>query len=128
VVSALAEVPGASAVLRGGLVAYATEVKTSVLGVAGDVVAAHGVVSAECAHAMATAACDLLGSSVGVSATGVAGPDRQEGKPPGTVFIAVATPTGVETRRLSLSGSRQDIRRGTTTESLRLLLETLVTV
>jgi PncC family amidohydrolase len=125
VVSTLAEVPGASASLRGGLVAYATEVKTSVLGVDDGIVARHGVVSAECAAAMATRACALFGSSVAVATTGVAGPDRQEGKPPGTVFVAVAEPSGVCSRRLSLSGTRDEIRRATTAEALRLLEETL---
>ena len=60
------------------------------LGVPADVVAAHGVVSAECARAMAEGVRALLRTTYGVSTTGVAGPDTQEGKPVGTVFVAVA--------------------------------------
>ncbi len=90
VAGAVTDVPGSSAVLVGGVVAYATEVKQTLLGVPADVMEGPGVVSAECAGAMAVGVRDLLGADWGVSTTGVAGPDEQEGKPAGRVFVAVA--------------------------------------
>ncbi len=92
VCATLAAVPGASDVLRGGVVAYASDVKATVLGVDPAVIAAYGVVSAECAGAMARGAATLLQATWAVSTTGVAGPDRQEDKPVGTVHVAVAGP------------------------------------
>ena len=103
-------VPGASAVYAGGVVSYATEVKVAVLGVPADLVAAHGVVSAECAQAMAEGVRALLGTTYGVSTTGVAGPDTQDGQPVGTVFVAVAGPDGTEVVRLALAGDRAAIQ------------------
>src|SRR5690349_14785112 len=88
----LTETPGSSATYVGGVVAYATELKVEVLGVPEDVVARYGVVSAECALAMARGVRALTGSTYGVSTTGVAGPDRQEDKPAGTVFVGIAGP------------------------------------
>jgi PncC family amidohydrolase len=121
VAATVAAVPGASAVLRGGLVAYATDVKTGLLGVDADVVARYGVVSARCAEAMAVRARELLQATWAVATTGVAGPDRQEGKPPGTVFVGVAGPGVVRAEALALSGDRQGIRDATVAEVLHLL-------
>ena len=118
----LATVPGASAVLRGGIAAYASEVKVSVLGVDAEVVEKHGVISGECAVAMAEAARDLFRAAWAVAATGVAGPDRQEGRPVGTVYVAVAGRRSVVAEELSLSGERQAIRDDTVAAALRLLL------
>ena len=118
----LANVPGASAVLRGGIAAYASEVKVSVLGVDAGIVEQHGVISGECAVAMGEAARNLFGAAWAVAATGVAGPERQEGRPVGTVYVAVAGPRGVSVEELSLSGSRQAIRDDTVAAALRLLL------
>jgi PncC family amidohydrolase len=119
--AALADVPGASDVLRGGVVAYARDVKTSLLGVDEALVATYGVVSAECALAMARGVTGLLGSTWGVATTGVAGPDRQEDKAVGTVFVAVAG-RGLEcVRALRLDGNRAQIRH----ESVRRALAAL---
>ena len=74
------DTPGASATYLGGVVTYATELKSSVLDVPSDVIEEHGVVSAACARAMASGVRELTGSTFGVSTTGVAGPDEQEGK------------------------------------------------
>ncbi len=120
--SRLASIPGASNVLRGGVVAYATQIKTSVLGVPEDLVERHGVVSAQCAEAMAANARVLFDATWAVAATGVAGPDEQEGRPAGTVFVAAAGPLGVRGENLSLTGSRQEIRDASTDAALRLLL------
>src|SRR5690242_7510148 len=100
----LTELPGSSAVFRGGVVVYATDLKQTVLGVPAVVVEEHGVVSAECARAMAAGVRSVLGATYGLATTGVAGPDRQEDKPPGTVHVAVAGPTGVAAVELSLTG------------------------
>lgn len=121
----LAAERGASTVLLGGVAAYATEAKVSVLGVANAVVQKHGVISSECAVAMATAARHRFEATWGVSATGVAGPDRQEDRPVGTVHVAVAGPLGVRAEELSLSGSRQAIREGSVDAALALLLAAL---
>lgn len=123
IAATVAAVTGASDVLRGGLVAYATDVKTSVLGVGTDVVAKHGVVSGECASAMARGVRDLFDATWAVSATGVAGPDEQEGKPAGTVYVGVAGPGVDVARRLELSGTRAQIRLATVTAALDLLLD-----
>lgn len=121
VAATLASVPGASDVLRGGLVAYATDVKIGVLGVDAELVDRYGVISAECARAMAVCARDLLSATWAVSATGVAGPDRQEDQPAGTVFVGVAGPAVESARPLSLSGDRNAVRRATVLEALAFL-------
>ncbi|HEY1134228.1 MAG TPA: CinA family protein [Nocardioides sp.] len=124
VAAALTGVPGASRVFRGGVVSYATEVKVDVLGVPPSVVASDGVVSAACAEAMAAGAARALGASHAVATTGVAGPDEQEGKAVGTVFVGIATPAGVRSERLSLAGAgdRSGIQAATVEAALRVLL------
>jgi nicotinamide-nucleotide amidase len=125
VCATLVSVPGASAVVRGGVVAYAPELKTTVLGVPAELIAERGTVDADVAAAMAAGTRDRLGATYGLSTTGVAGPDPSEGKPAGTVHIAVAGPRGVATRLLDLSGDRDEIRRGTVDAVLSLLVATL---
>jgi PncC family amidohydrolase len=121
----LAEVPGASAALLGGVATYATQAKTSVLGVSQSVIDQYGVISAQCAASMARAVRGLFEATWGVSATGVAGPDRQEDREVGTVYVGVAGPDGVEVRALRLSGGRGDIRLGSVGQALDLLLTAL---
>jgi nicotinamide-nucleotide amidase len=122
----LTGVPGASAVFRGGVVAYASDVKTTMLEVPAATVREVGVVSAEVAEAMARGARAQLDSTYALSTTGVAGPDPQEGKPVGMVFVALAGPGGaVEVLALRLDGDRQTIRRETCREALALLRRTL---
>jgi nicotinamide-nucleotide amidase len=123
--AALTAVPGSSAVYAGGVVSYATRVKTGLLGVPAEVVEAHGVVSAQCAVAMAEAARELLGTDLAVSTTGVAGPDLQEGQPVGTVFVAVAGPGETVVQPEVLTGDRALIREETVQVALRLLSETV---
>lgn len=125
VIATLTAVPGASAVCRGGVVAYATEVKVAVLGVPPQVVEAHGVVSAECAAAMARGARQLLASDLAVATTGVAGPDRQEGHRVGTVFVAVSGVRGEVVRPLVLHGGRAEVQQQTVEGALALLEEIL---
>lgn len=121
----LTETPGSSATYVGGIVAYATDLKVALLGVPETIVEEHGVVSAECAGSMARGVRALAGATFGVSTTGVAGPDPQEGKPAGTVFVAVAGPDGESVIALELTGSRYDIRDRTCAEALSALAEIL---
>lgn len=121
----LTAAPGASATMLGGVVSYATAVKQQVLGVPEDVVVSHGVVSAQCAEAMAAGARRVIGSDWALATTGVAGPDPQEDKPVGTVFIGVAGPALVRSVELSLSGDRSEIRRQACAEALKGLLHEL---
>ena len=117
----LTAAPGASDTFLGGVVSYATEVKVGVLGVDAGLVERHGVVSAECARAMARGASALMGSTYAVSTTGVAGPEEQEGKPPGTVYIGVAGPSGETAVALELVGDRSAIQDRTCQEALSAL-------
>jgi PncC family amidohydrolase len=92
VAATIVAVPGASAALRGGVVAYATEVKASVLGVDAGLLARVGAVDPDVADAMAAGVARLLGADYGVATTGVAGPDPQDGHPVGEVWISVCGP------------------------------------
>jgi nicotinamide-nucleotide amidase len=100
------DVPGASGWFRGGVVAYASEVKFDVLDVPEG-----PVVSEEAAAAMAEGARRVLGADVGLSVTGVAGPESQDGQPVGTVIFGLALGDDVTTRRLQLPGDRQRVRQ-----------------
>lgn len=123
---AITDVPGASKVLRGGAVTYATDVKASLLGIDLEVLAIEGPVSQTVAAEMSRGARRLLAADYGVATTGVAGPDAQDGHPPGTVFVAVCGPDGaVEVRRLCLGGDREEVRRQSVAAALRLLLQLL---
>ena len=90
IAAGLADVPGASAVLVGGAVTYATDRKHTVLGVESDLLTARGAVDPDVARDMARGALTLFDADVAVSATGVAGPTEQDGKPVGTVFVGCA--------------------------------------
>ncbi len=125
VAARIAEVPGCSAMLRGGVIAYATDVKAQVLGL--DQVSLEKVVSEEVASQLAQAATRVLRSDIGVGTTGVAGPDWLAGERPGTVWIAVfdARSDVILTSRLELEGDRAAIREGTVFASLELVLALL---
>ncbi len=123
--AALTAVPGASETYVGGVVAYATSLKESVLGVPAELIAAHGVVSAECALAMARGVAALTGATYAVSTTGVAGPDRQEGHPPGTVHVGLVGPGLATAVALELPGSRLEICDRTCAEALAALEDIL---
>ena len=114
-------VPGASAAYLGGVVSYTTEVKRSLLGVPATVVDGPGVVSAACAEAMAAAVRALLGADVGVSTTGVAGPDPQEGQPVGLVYVGCADARGVVAVEHHLTGDRTEVRTAAVDVALALV-------
>lgn len=103
----LTDVAGCSSVVAGGVVTYQTREKTALLGVPEEVIAAHTVVSREVAEAMALGVRERMGTDVGIATTGYAGPGGgTEKEPVGTVYIAVASQTGVTCRRLSVSPMR----------------------
>ncbi len=108
----LTDVPGSSAYVRGGVVAYSNDVKTSALGVAADQIAAHGAVSEAVAEAMAEGVRRAVGADIGVAVTGIAGPDGGTAdKPVGTVWFAVAGPGNqCETLKRVVPGDRHLIR------------------
>jgi nicotinamide-nucleotide amidase len=118
----LVDVPGASAVLRGGVVAYATELKAQLLGVSAELLAASGPIDGEVARQMADGVRTRLGADVGIATTGVAGPDAQDGHPPGEVWLGFAIAGQVTAVGLALGGDRDAIRGDTVTESLSRLL------
>jgi nicotinamide-nucleotide amidase len=122
VAARLTAVPGASAVFLGGIVSYSNHVKESALGVPRAVLERHGAVSAQAAKAMAEGVRERLGADVGVSVTGVAGPDGgTEAKPVGLVFVHAVGPEGEEARRSELPGDREMIRGRATAAALHLV-------
>ncbi|GAB6986671.1 CinA family protein [Nocardioides pyridinolyticus] len=116
--AALTATPGASETYVGGVVTYATELKVALLGVPERLVDEHGVVSPECARAMAAGVRTLTGATYGIATTGVAGPAEQEGKPAGTVFVGIAGPELVEVVALELSGRREQVQERTVREAV----------
>lgn len=106
----LADVPGASAVLRGAMVVYAPDLKVSLLGLSAELINRVGTVHRDVAIELAAAVRDRLGATWGLSTTGVAGPGPAEGKPAGTVHVAVCGPSGTVARELRLSGGRAQVR------------------
>jgi nicotinamide-nucleotide amidase len=124
VASRLVSVPGTSDVLKGGVVAYMTDVKRSVLGVT-----AESAVSSECAAQLAAGARRVFDADVGLGVTGVAGPDEQEGQPAGTVFFGLALgDEPVEAVGTQLPGQREMVRQFATISLLNLLRMKLVSM
>ena len=121
----LVDVPGASSVLRGAVVAYATDLKGTLLDVDRALLDARGAVDPDVAAAMARGVRARLGADVGLATTGVAGPDPQDGKPPGTVHVAVSTPDGSTVRSLLLAGDRALVRVRSVDAVLALAVEIL---
>jgi nicotinamide-nucleotide amidase len=122
VAAALTDVPGASDAFRGGVVAYATELKAQLLGVDVGMLKEHGPVYAPVAAAMADGVRGRLGATIGVATTGVAGPGPQDGHPAGTVHVAVSLSGDTVVRTMALAGNRDEVRRLTVERVLGLLL------
>ncbi|MFD4420510.1 CinA family protein [Agromyces sp. NPDC058484] len=130
VMAELTRIPGASAVVSGGIVAYDTEVKHSLLGVDARLLAREGAVHPEVARQMADGVRRALAvggrpADVGLATTGVAGPDGQDGQAPGTVFVGVATGNEVVSISLELSGDRHRIRSSTVRAAVDAVLARL---
>jgi nicotinamide-nucleotide amidase len=130
--AAFVEVPGASRVFRGGIVAYATALKATLLGVPTPLLDAHGPVDPAVAAALAAGARERCGADWAAATTGVAGPDPQAGQPVGRVYVAVVGPSArpgdperVEVRELTLPGGRSAVRAGAVEAAVALLAETL---
>ncbi|ONM47789.1 CinA family protein [Nocardia donostiensis] len=118
----IAGIPGASLVLRGGLVVYATDLKNTLAGVSADLLAVEGPVAAGTAEQLAVGARTRCGADWGIGLTGVAGPDPQGGHSPGTVFLGLAGSGHTEVMRLKLAGDRWNIRFGATQVAVQELL------
>jgi nicotinamide-nucleotide amidase len=133
VAAEITSVPGASKVFRGSVTAYATELKHELLGVDATLLAQRGAVDPQVAGQMATGVRKALGADWGIATTGVAGPEPQDGRPVGTVFVAVDGPLtprpgsagGGKVEALRLNGSRAEIRMESVRSVLALLLEQL---
>lgn len=121
----IAATPGASLVLLGGVVAYTAAVKVELLGVPADLVREAGTVDPRVAVAMAEGVRARLGATWGLSTTGVAGPGPAEGKPAGTVHLAVAGPDGTEAWSLWLRGDRSRVRAVTVERLLQAFADRL---
>ena len=104
VTAALTDVAGASVVVRGGVLAYASDLKAQVLGVDEGLLARAGAVDADVAEQMADGVRSLMGATYGLATTGVAGPDPADGKPVGTVYVAVAGPGSSRVNRCACPG------------------------
>ena len=123
---AITAIPGASDIYAGGIVSYTNEVKHAQLGVAQEDLDTFGAVSEPVALQMAQGARNALGSTIGVSVTGLAGPDGDEfGNPVGTVWIGVSTDASTEAKKCLFKGNRQIIRFNTCLEALRLVRDAL---
>jgi len=132
VAATIIDVSGASASMRGGIVAYDTRIKRELLDVQGELLDAHGAVHPDVARQMAEGvrrALSVDGSpaDVGLSTTGIAGPGSPDGQPVGLVYVGVATPHGYVGRRRVYEGTREEIRRQASEEVLALALEALET-
>mgnify|MGYP002385202616 CR=1 FL=1 len=131
VVASVVDVAGASAVLRGGIVAYATDLKARLLGVDETLLAAHGPVHARVARQMAEGVRRAVGTDdgipadVGIATTGIAGPLSPDGQPVGTVHVAVSTPLGSRVESVLLDGDRSAIRAEAAALAVRIALEAL---
>ena len=126
----LTTVPGASAVVLGGAVVYATELKHTLLGVDAELLAAEGPVHPEVARQLASGVRERLAvdgrpADVGIATTGVAGPDPQGGRSVGTVYVGVSSARGTRAVALDLSGDRDAIRRATVISAVAALADEL---
>ncbi|MGP3957224.1 CinA family protein [Nonomuraea sp. 3N208] len=126
--AAFTSVSGSSKAFRGGVISYATDLKRELLGVPEELLRREGAVHPEVAAAMAAGVARLCGATYGLAVTGVAGPEPQDGKPVGTVHVAVCGPGGqIWARELRLNGSRERIRVETVDEAVDLLAGVLKT-
>jgi nicotinamide-nucleotide amidase len=128
IASAIVDVPGASDVFLGGVVAYATAAKTGMLGISTGLLESRGAVDADVAAEMARSCAERFASScgvakdivLGVSSTGVAGPASQDGKPAGTVFVAACLGENIQVLEFHIAGGRAEVRAQATEEAIKL--------
>lgn len=120
ITNALGAAPDASEWLRGGVVAYAEEVKRDVLGVTAD-----DITSAQCARELATGVARLLGADAAVSVTGVGGPEPADGEPAGSVYAAVAVGDDIRDAHFQFDGDPSEVVHATVRAALELLRDAL---
>jgi nicotinamide-nucleotide amidase len=125
IAATIVEIPGVSTVFRGGFVVYATDLKHTLAGVPEDLLDERGAVDPDVALALATGTRERCAADWALATTGVAGPEPQDGKPVGLVYVAVAGPDGATVRELNLTGSRASIRTETASAVLELLADEL---
>jgi len=125
VAATVVEIPGVSAVFRGGLVVYATDLKHALAGVSEQLLKERGPVDPDVALALAAGARERCGADWGLATTGVAGPEPQDGVPVGLVYIAVSSAAGSSVQELRLAGSRAEVRTDSVTAVLNLLVAML---
>ena len=124
VADALTDVAGSSGYFLGGIVSYSDAAKEALLGVPGDVLTAHGAVSAQVARSMAEGVRERFGAAIAASVTGIAGPDGgSEAKPVGLTYVGVADADGVDVRRFLWSGDRAANKQASAEAVLGLILE-----
>ena len=122
--NALTAVPGASAVFKGGIISYCNEIKEKLLAVSPETLQRHGAVSGQVAREMARGARIALNTDIGISVTGLAGPDGDKyGNPVGTVHIGYADGQQCISRKFLFVGNRQEIRAQAVEKALHLILE-----
>lgn len=124
----IVDTPGASAVVRGGLIVYATELKHELAGVDQQLLDEHGAVHPDVAIQLAEGARTRCGADWGIGLTGVAGPDPQDGVAPGTVHIGLSGPGVSTVRTITLSGDRAAVRSAAVEKALVMLSDTLLAV
>ena len=124
IAKSVTDIAGSSAVLAGGMVTYTNRIKIDVLGVDADIIAEHSEVSHACAEAMAKRAKEVFGTDYALSATGYAGPGGgTEKDPTGTVYVGIATPSGVRTERICVTNAtRAQVRNTVAHYALEMLL------
>lgn len=123
--AALADIADASARFRGGMVAYSSDDKSDVLGVGPRVIESHGVVSAQCAEAMAKCVREMFHTDIGLAVTGVSGPSSQEDKPVGLTYVAVCVDGVTAVREHHFIGGRAANRVAAVEAALELATESI---
>jgi nicotinamide-nucleotide amidase len=121
----IVDIAGVSATFRGGVVVYATDLKHTLAGVPTALLDERGAVDPDVARALAAGVRERCGTDWGLATTGVAGPEPQDGKPVGLVYVAAAGPGGTAVRELRLPGPRAAVRAASVTAALTLLVDEL---
>ena len=126
VAASLTQIPGASAVFKGGIIAYRDEIKQKVLKVDPALITKFTSISEPVAQSMATNIREIMNTDIGIATTGVAGPDKSDGFAPGIVFVAISIGDHKICQKLELVGDRTQIRDQSVNEIFKLTLSQLV--
>ena len=126
VAASLTQIPGASAVFKGGIIAYGDEIKQKVLKVDSALITKFTSISEPVAQSMATNVREIMNTDIGIATTGVAGPDKSDGFAPGIVFVAISIGDHKICQKLELVGDRTQIRDQSVNEIFKLTLSQLV--